>query len=488
LEAFYKLEVPYSRSTEERTLENFVNNEARVRTFLNDEGRWSTPQALELLSGAALLCRYVFEDFDPDDIIPRHGPGSLASGEIGEEKWKFSTIYEDLHKVYPYYRTWYHSSGMLFDLFDEYALGLKSLKTGTSKVTLVPKDSRGPRIITMEPLEYMWHQQGLGRKMMWWLENHSLTRGHINFTDQSVNQYLAQISSLSNEWATLDMKDASDLLSVDAVKLVFRSRKSLLKSLLVLRTPDTVFPNGEGMRLKKFAGMGSALCFPVESFIFWAICVSEVARQLNIGLRDATQFCYVFGDDIIVPTDLAEDVIVALESVGLMVNRSKSYITGPFRESCGVDAFLSVNVTPTRFKKLFPETSTDGTALAAWCSYANTFARKGYTLLANTIFTDLEKVFGKIPYGVSTSPYPCRIVDDPFLAEDLNQAARFRMRVSEDYHRKEFKVLFLVPVDQPSTLDGWARLTRNLLIGPGDEPSRFVLPKTVKIVKGWRAV
>jgi len=484
-EAFYKLELPYSPALEAATLDNFVANEAAITSFLDSNQASALND--QVVSGAALLCRYVFSHFPPKDIVPRHGPGSLATGEKGEEKWKFSRLYSSIHQQFPYYEYFFHNTNMLGDLKGDY-MSLDRLNYGVSKITLVPKDSRGPRIITMEPLEYMWIQQGLGRKMMHWLEANPLTKGRINFFNQKVNQDLARRSSLTLEFATLDMKDASDLLSVKLVEKIFRLKPSILKCLLAARTPETVLPNGTVVPLKKFAGMGSALCFPVESFVFWALSVSAIAIKRGIGLHDAAPSVYVFGDDIIVPTEDAEDVIRVLSSVGLKVNTDKSYYQGWFRESCGVDAFGSFDVTPTRFKKTFPVTSEDGTGFAAWVAYANAFESKGYSLLANSIYEELEKVFGKIPYGVPTSPFPCKIVNDPALAEELNQAAKFKWRVSKDYQRVEFRVRTLVPITQDSQLDGWARFNRDILSGTGDEPSIFTLPRATRVVRGWMAV
>lgn len=487
LEAFYKLELPYSRDIESSTLENFVNNEEKVVSFLNTSELWRTPDDLKVISGAALLCRYVFQEFDPKDIHPRHGPGSLATGEKGEEKWLTSRLYNQIHQVFPYYKYFYHSTDMLGDLAGQYR-SLERLPKGSSKIVLVPKDSRGPRIITMEPLEYMFLQQGLGRKIMQRLETSPLTRGRINFTDQKVNQELARKGSLTGEWATLDMKDASDLLSVDVVKLVFRLKPTILKCLLALRTTDTILPDKREVSLRKFAGMGSALCFPVESFIFWALSVSALAHAKGIELQDASALVYVYGDDIIVPTEYAEVVIHELSAVGLRVNTEKSYYTGVFRESCGADWYYSYDVTPTRFRKPFPESSDDGTGLAAWVSYANMFMAKGYHMLASSIFTDLEHIFGFIPYGIKTSPFPCKVVDDPNAAEILNKDNHVRWRVSKDYQRIEFRVKTLTSLKVDSTLDSWARFNRNILSGTGDEPSIYTVPRATKVVRGWMAV
>jgi hypothetical protein len=489
LEAFYKLQVPYTQAQELEFAENFVLNEAGIRMYLNDaRALFGAPSEQEVVSGAALLIRYVFRGFDPKNIIPGNGPGKLATGEVGDEKWIHTTRVAQIDREFPVWKYNFHNLDMLLDHLDEYK-SLRKVPFGVSKVKFVPKDSRGPRVITMEPHSYMWIQKGLQARLYDWFENRcSLTQGHINFTDQTVNQYLAQISSLNGEWATLDLKDASDLLSVDLVSRVFRLQPRLLRCLLAARTHVTCLPNGEQIPLKKFAGMGSATTFPIEAVTFWAITSACIALQLGISLREAASFVYVYGDDIIVPTDLALEVMAALESCGLKVNRTKSYYRGRFRESCGIDAYLSIDVTPIRFKKLFPASLDDGEAFSAWCSYANSFMRRGYVELAENIFADLEGIFGKIPYGIPTSPYPCRTVDDASDAEQLNRAAKIKRRYNADLQRLEFRVFHLVTNTNPTTLDGWHRLNRNLIAGAGDDPSVVVFPNDVKLVRGWMAV
>jgi hypothetical protein len=92
--------------------------------------------------------------------------------------------------------------------------------------------------------------------------------------------------------------------------------------------------------------MGNATTFPVQSLVFWSICVAALQRH---GFHQPGAV-FVFGDDIVIPSECAELVINELESFGLLVNRTKSFWRGAFRESCGVDAFNGVNVTPVRWK------------------------------------------------------------------------------------------------------------------------------------------
>jgi hypothetical protein len=92
--------------------------------------------------------------------------------------------------------------------------------------------------------------------------------------------------------------------------------------------------------------MGNATTFPVQSLVFWAICCASLQYH---GFHQPGAV-FVFGDDIIIPTQAAEFIVDDLESFGLVVNRTKSFWRGAFRESCGVDAFNGVNVTPVRWK------------------------------------------------------------------------------------------------------------------------------------------
>jgi hypothetical protein len=61
----------------------------------------------------------------------------------------------------------------------------------------------------------------------------------------------------------------------------------------------------------------------------------------------------VFGDDIIIPVDCRELFVETLEVLHFKVNERKSFWTGKFRESCGVDSYDGVDVTPVYWKTFF---------------------------------------------------------------------------------------------------------------------------------------
>lgn len=476
----YKLELPYSPELEDLTVQKFkeVDNELELGT---------DSVADQILDLAARITSGVFLDFDPKDIIPRHGPGAVATGEKLEEKWVFTRKYSRIHQYYPYYDYFIVGGGReLLDRLGWYK-SLEPHESGVAKVVLVPKDSRGPRLISAEPLEYQWIQQGLGRKLSSFLEAVSpLTRGQINFTNQEINRQLALSSSTTGEFVTLDLKDASDRVSLELVRRVFKGTPRLLQALEATRSNATLLPSGEVIELKKFAPMGSSLCFPVEAYIFWVLVVAAAVYEARLPLRKAGKLAFVYGDDIIVPADWSERSMQVLESAGLVVNRDKSCISGNFRESCGMDAFKGVQVTPIRLKTQFSDRESDGTVLASYASIANALEHS-YPSVSALIWERLERVYGKIPYGTSFSSFPCRVVSDPDEAERLNRQF-FRRRLNRRYQRVEFLLKTVLPVRRESKLDGWHRLLRNQVFPMSDEPSTVVLPRSTIIKRGWRAV
>jgi len=60
----------------------------------------------------------------------------------------------------------------------------------------------------------------------------------------------------------------------------------------------------------------------------------------------------VFGDDIIVQTSSASDMFRLLRLSGFTVNQSKTFVKGPFRESCGADFHEGVNIRGVYLKNL----------------------------------------------------------------------------------------------------------------------------------------
>jgi hypothetical protein len=316
------------------------------------------------------------------------------------------------------------------------------------------------------------------------LESHRLTAGNVNFSSQEVNRNLAYTSSVTQEYATLDLKDASDRVSVQLVEALLP--KELIPYFMACRSTATKLPNGSIMSLHKFAPMGSAICFSVEAFLFWALSVASISQNSGRHYSRVAKLVYVYGDDIIVPVSYFPAVVHCLELFGLLVNKSKSFRYGKFRESCGMDAYDGIDVTPIRLHTLWSGKPSDASAYSSFISYANALMAKGWSHCAERIKELVEGVYGRVPFALPTSAYPGWFCNSYWKALIKNLERGFEVRENAPTHSVEIRARFLSPKKTKTGLDGWHRLLRNVTMGAGDRPDEVTHPRSVKLKRGWR--
>jgi hypothetical protein len=86
--------------------------------------------------------------------------------------------------------------------------------------------------------------------------------------------------------------------------------------------------------------MGSGHTFPLQTVLFYSI-VKAVVELMGSNAK-----VNVYGDDIIFPSQYSWYVVTALRNLGFSINDDKSFVDGPFRESCGGDYHTGVDVRP----------------------------------------------------------------------------------------------------------------------------------------------
>lgn len=247
----------------------------------------------------------------------------------------------------------------------------------------------------MEPATLMYFQQGVWGEIDRVVSSSSYLRGHIGFHEQERNQLKAKEGSFSRNYATLDLSAASDSVGYDLVKKVFKGTK-LLRYLVTTRSRRTLLPDRTLVDLRKFAPMGSALCFPVETLIFAAIC------EHVTNIRGIPGDYSVFGDDIIVPTQCAEFTTGILERLGFRVNPDKSFSSEScwFRESCGGEYLNGVDVTPFRVSRKY-ESKTQLIHGARLIRLANIAFEYGYRYLRSFFVSKMRQIGYKAVFGPS---------------------------------------------------------------------------------------
>lgn len=198
----------------------------------------------------------------------------------------------------------------------------------------VYKNALTRRGCAKEPSINGFFQLGVGRVM----KRRLLARGLDLAEGQDTHRLIAQKASVSGDFATIDLSSASDTVCTNLVKLVLPHKwLDLLES---LRSPNTLI-EGKWVRLEKFSSMGNGFTFELETAIFASIAKSACNNEVTFG-KDL----FVYGDDIIVPTRFAKDVVSALKFFGFTPNEKKTFVEGSFRESCGGDYYNGVGVRP----------------------------------------------------------------------------------------------------------------------------------------------
>lgn len=213
-------------------------------------------------------------------------------------------------------------------------------------LSTVPKTALTDRSICIEPSLNVFLQLGLGSVI-----RSRLKRNGIDLDSQELNRMLALQFSEENTGATIDLSSASDTVARRLIQILFSDDPDLsvwLRVMEALRSPFTNWGSKKrpDWRLNhKFSSMGNGFTFELETLVFWALA-SASAEQ--VGGKCLT----VYGDDIIVTSDAYPRVTEVLSHFGFSVNTRKSFATGYFRESCGMNAWDGYEIPSYRLETL----------------------------------------------------------------------------------------------------------------------------------------
>lgn len=411
---------------EYRSTRLFVATDFQVASTI-DQYDQSYVHCFEAVS--RVLCSTVFADLDKAvenrQFIPKHGPGAVADGYLPNERYSINYWHDRLETYFPAadflvpnYNMWlgYEKSVRMIPEDDEQPV----------RVVFVPKTQKTPRVIAIEPAAMQYCQQALQREYRDALTRHPVTSSVFNWEDQTVNKRAAQQSSRDRSLTTIDLSEASDRVSCCLVELMHKSTPNLLGAMLCTRSKKATLPNGLTIPLRKFASMGSAMCFPVEAMVFYTIVLTAIAfgakpcvaslqdamkrlvsrcdGRLTTSFEEISRSILVYGDDIIVPREHTEVVYEWLKAFGLKVNTSKSFHRGLFRESCGGDYYDGSDVSPVYCRSIEPPSRRNASALASWVALRNQCYKRGYWRLTAAIDLLLRMYYGEVPHQPDDSP------------------------------------------------------------------------------------
>lgn len=352
----------------------------------------------DILEALNRIMRSWVSGFQPDvEFIPKHGPGSIA-GQKGRLPLvrKYTLMKADQRLRY--------LSSKIGDIDSYVPLPLEDGLERVSEIVCVPKSMITNRTISKEPVALQYFQQGVLAWIVEMTKQHPVLSRHIAFEHQEYSADLARVGSLFGDYATIDLSAASDSVSYHIVKRVFAGTW-LLPFLVCTRSDSTRLPSGKVLPLAKFAPMGSAVCFPIETLIFAACC--------ELATEDCGEHSYfrVFGDDIVISQCAVSNLLEILDGIGFKVNSEKSFWGTEllnFREACGGEYFNGYEVTPARISRGFKGsqklTIHHADDIQQYISFANKAFDYGYLQLRREILYDLKSslptnVFHKLIYS-----------------------------------------------------------------------------------------
>lgn len=400
--AFGKLKKPATPAREAAAYRAYVQCELEVR-LIQFSAEWEPLRHTFNLMFRDLLAKSE-KAILSGDIEFGHGPGGVADKLTANKRWEMPRWSERLQTVFDYQEHVMPTRDLAAFIERDvhfYEPGAEPPVT----VTAVPKTQLTPRIIAVEPAHMQYVQQGLKNMLVPLLEGDELISPLIGFTDQAPNREMAWKSSHDGSLATLDLSEASDRVSWPLVQYLLADFGVFADAVDACRSRSADVPGLGVIPLRKFASMGSALCFPIEAMVFLAIAVHRVAQTLSVPvnrklIKSLAGKVRVYGDDIIVPNVAAHTVVAGLESFGLKVNHGKSYWNGKFRESCGGDFYDGYWVTPVRVRKSFPTKTAHVAELTSTVALHNHLWERGWYTSAAYLRKIVERVLTDVPTDV----------------------------------------------------------------------------------------
>jgi hypothetical protein len=336
-------------------LENDLVQKASIQDFLNTENRTKLWQRHEyslyfinrvrdemtLLMDWEEVTNEVIKHMTPEHIVLTSGANFDSSASLGEKLVALSTTEP---RYFP--RPFGYPIGIFFEGGKtEYWGNNNQYDVRPVDVRAVPKSYKASRIIAMETVR----NQGYAKAASLILDRYMPKATPIH--NQSINQELARIGSMDGSLATVDLSHASDTIAKMFASEVFPRRFwGIISQLLGTHTCI----NGTMRLMQQMSTAGNALTFQLESLVFLAIakatCVlyNEFA-EVPVDPEDVS----VYGDDIIIPTEAYETLRDVLTALGFIVNESKSFASGSYRESCGAEYWEGIDMSSYYFPR-FP--------------------------------------------------------------------------------------------------------------------------------------
>lgn len=284
---------------------------------IRHSGRPDIPHDLRVKL-STILAGWLGQAPDWSEVCPVMGTGATADRCDAESRWEIPSRPLDIPGEF-----------YTFNLHDPRDI---PGRIPISRAAAVPKNRKSCRYVASEPVGALCAQLGLKQFIDFRCYDVFHTRVPLYDAERH-----ARLMINSKDHVTIDLSNASDLLSVEAMYQILPSDWFAL--FMSCRSQGVELPNGEIVPAAVMATMGNGFCFRLLSLVTAAVCELFPHRYS------------VYGDDLIVHRDVAPSVCWVLERLGLVVNRDKTCY-GRYRETCGHELCDDLDVTPFKPRTL----------------------------------------------------------------------------------------------------------------------------------------
>ncbi len=294
-----------------------------------------------LLNATIRKIEMILGDYSGEELVDQAnwGPGvtTLLKGSNVSAVNKFHSENGITSRLLSFVRPWFGLAYPGWNSHMDESLSPRWVIQNENAIVTVPKNSKTDRVIAVEPGINLWFQKGVGSMI-----RRRLRRVGIDLSRQEINQELARQGSKTSDLATIDFSSASDSISASLVRELLPPRWYAL--LDVCRCTSGIH-EGSIRRWNKFSSMGNGFTFELESLIFYAAALAVKEFLLDEGTVS------VYGDDVIIPVTCCELYSSFCEFLGFRTNKTKSFSSSYFRESCGSHYFDGVDCKPIFLKE-----------------------------------------------------------------------------------------------------------------------------------------
>lgn len=313
-----------------------LNRQTNEIFRLREEGLFCFAPPVERVFYAAQrkISRILGDVPEFDDLKFRFGPGATTQVKrrIASARRKLSQTFACSEDLIPLVRDVLEAVPSWLPDGDREGRSSVPVEIHDGKLVFVRKNYKTDRSVVVEPFLNGFVQLGICDFL-----SDRLRRSGIDISDQRPNQVLAREGSITGALATLDLSSASDTIASGLViELLPFDWYDFLSYFRTGRVRD----GDSTIELQMFSSMGNGFTFPLETLIFYALAKAAVEEKGDDGTVRA------FGDDIIVPSNSFDFVVEVLRCAGFIPNITKSFSSGPFRESCGADYLSGINIRP----------------------------------------------------------------------------------------------------------------------------------------------